>query len=247
MTAMTRRDLLLLCGLGAGFPWAARLDAATMGAMQRRQAAAAIDHLLLGAADLDRGVEWVETLTGVKATIGGSHPGMGTRNALLSLGGRQYLEIIAPDPAQSAYNFQIDVRKLPEPRLVNWAAVSTAIDVLARTASDAGVKIFGPRDGSRVRPDGKTLQWKTLGVLSDLAGDSVQPVPFFIQWAPESVHPSLDSPQGCRLTGFSIRHSSPAPLVSLLQQLGLDADVQPAERVQLAATLETPKGRIELT
>jgi hypothetical protein len=245
--AITRRELIGLWALAAGSAWTARAAAATIGGMQRVPATAAVDHLLLGAADLDRGVEWVEKLTGVRAVVGGSHPGMGTRNALLSLGGRQYLEIIAPDPAQSAYNFQIDVRPLPEPRLVTWAAISTDIEGLARTAAAAGFKLFGPRDGSRVRPDGKTLQWKTLGVFSDLGGDAVQPIPFFIQWAAGSVHPSQDSPQGCRLTGFAIRHATPPRVASLLQQLGLDADIRQADRVQLTATLETPKGRVELT
>jgi len=96
----------------------------------------AVDHLLLGTADLERGIAWVERRTGVKAVRGGSHPGVGTQNALISLGRRQYLEIIAPDPAQTVYTFPIDVRTLTEPRLMTWAAVTGDINALAKTARE---------------------------------------------------------------------------------------------------------------
>ena len=42
----------------------------------------AVDHLLLGASDLDQGIAYVEQQTGLRVRVGGSHPGAGTRITL---------------------------------------------------------------------------------------------------------------------------------------------------------------------
>ena len=239
MPAIDRRTAVQLLGASLVLPWRGE-------ALQLTPAIKAVDHLLLGIGDLDRGIAWVAERTGVGAVIGGSHPGRGTRNALVSLGPMQYLEIIAPDPAQTAYNFQIDVRSLKEPRLINWAAGTLDIDGIARRAKAAGRQAFGPADGSRARPDGKLMKWRSLGIASELAAGAVQPIPFFIQWSAGTVHPSEDSPKGCTLRAFRILHPSAAAVRDLLTSVGIEADVGQEQDASIRATLSTPNGTVEL-
>ena len=210
-----------------------------------KPAVEAVDHLLLGAAGLDAGIAWVERLTGVRAVPGGSHPGRGTRNALLALGARRYLEIIAPDPAQATFNYEPDLRTFKEPHLIAWAAATTDIQAVAAAARSANQQVFGPNDGSRARPDGRMLRWRVLGLRSDLAAGGVNPIPFFIEWAPDSVHPSTDSPTGCDLQTLEITHPKPADVADTLMHVGIRTTVTPGD-VQLKATLQCPKGTVEL-
>jgi hypothetical protein len=243
---LTRREILRL--IGAPVLVNLSTEGRSMAAPEKLMPATkAVDHLLLGASDLDQGIAWVEKTTTVKAIAGGSHPGVGTRNALLSLGVKQYLEIIAPDPAQTAFNFQIDVRKLAAPRLITWAAVTSDINAIARRAQEAGYKTFGPRDGSRARPDGKTLKWKTMGVMNTLGVQGVEPVPFFIEWAAESLHPSQDSSKGCRLSSIELEHPDPSAVREMLGKLGIEIEVKAAKEARLKAALDTPKGRVVLS
>jgi hypothetical protein len=238
-----RRAWLRLCGAVAAGGALERVMRADQGPVP---AAAAIDHLLLGIGDLDTGMAWVEERTGVRAAVGGQHPGVGTRNALLSFGGRQYLEIIAPDPAQQAYNAHIDVRGLAEPRLMTWAAATADIEGVAEKARRAGYRLFGPRPGSRARPDGQVLRWTTLGVLNAFGDRGVEPMPFFIEWAAGSRHPAEDSPGGCRLQAFAIEHPDADGVRRALDALGIEASVTKADAVGLRATLQTPRGTVDL-
>lgn len=239
----TRREWFLLCAAaGASGVFARRAEATD----RLTPAVSAVDHLILGASDLDAGIAWFEKATGVKAVLGGVHPGVGTRNALASLGGKRYLEILAPDPAQSEFKFRIDVRKLTEPRLVNWAAGTADVEAVAKRGAATGYELFGPRAGSRARPDGKTLRWELLGVMHDLEVNGVDPIPFFIEWAADAVHPSQESPTGCELTAFAIEHPNHGKVKKTLAALGLEAEVKKAAAARLGATLSTPKGKVML-
>src|SRR5260221_13482853 len=105
-----------------------------------------LDHILLGTPELQAGIDFVEKRTGVRATFGGVHPGRGTQNALLSLGERRYLEIIAPDPAQPGAKNPLasNLHSLAEPRLVGWAAHPGSISAFAEKLRASAVKFVGP-------------------------------------------------------------------------------------------------------
>jgi catechol 2,3-dioxygenase-like lactoylglutathione lyase family enzyme len=235
--AITRRFFLA----GAGMAGAAL--AASRVAWAANKAPTLLDHILLGCNDLDRGIAFVQEATGVRAVFGGVHPGAGTRNALLSLGENHYLEIIAPDPQQPASADARDLEKLEEPVLVGWAAHPGDIEAFAARLRQGGVAATGPNPGSRKRSDGRVLKWKTL-VLRDDAGGLL---PFFIEWSTDSLHPSVDSPQGCSLLTFEALTPKPDALWRRATELRLDLPVTEARGPSLHAVIAGPKGRLDVT
>lgn len=118
---------------------------------------------------------------------------------------------------------------------------------MAATARKAGYSVFGPSDGSRQTPAGKLLRWKTLGVLTKLGSGGIEPVPFLIQWAPESTHPSQTAPSGCELQSLRFEHPDEAGLTAAFRTLGMEAPVKHGQAVRIIATLRTPKGTVELS
>ena len=204
-----------------------------------------LDHILLGAKDLDEGIAYIEKLSGVRAAVGGSHPGVGTRNALLSLGAGRYLEIIAPDPEQapSAGMMYTRVVGLSSPRLISWAYRTTDLAGLAERIAKAGIAVEGLSEGSRKRTDGSMLRWKTLRVKDDLGGV----LPFFIEWERGTKHPSDDAPAGCRLSSFSATSADPKTLAELFRRIEIEVKVDAGMAQKLIAKIESARGEFELT
>lgn len=235
---MNRRQFVVSSSLlaAASHPVFAMFDA------KLRKAEDAFDHILFGASDLDAGIRFVEERTGARAKFGGVHPGAGTRNALLSLGGRHYLEIIAPDPAQPNAPDDRGLKKLESPRIVQWAAATDDIAAVHRAAQAAGIKTFGPQPGSRQRPDGKLLRWQVLGIEQ-----TTPMVPFFIQWEKDSPHPSLDAPKLGTVKSLQFATPQPDELRKILHGVGVDAEIRKSDEARAVLTVTTAKGQITLS
>jgi hypothetical protein len=210
---------------------------------ENEEVPALLDHILLGCNDLDTGIAFVQDSVGVRAAVGGVHPGRGTRNALLSLGERWYLEIIAPDPHQPGAKDTLGLRLLTQPKLVGWAAHPGDLDAFAKKLREAGVAFEGPTPGSRARPDGRVLHWKTLNLADDHHGL----LPFFIEWSADSAHPSTDAPKGCTLDYFEVNSTNPEELTQLIQKIGINLPVEHSDKSRLRALLTGPKGDLGVT
>jgi hypothetical protein len=171
------------------------------------------------------------------------HPGRGSRNALLALGERRYLEILAPDPAQDRSSDTRGLYKIESPRLLEWAAHVDNVDPIVRALSAAHIETKPLFPGSRKRPDGKVLRWRALN-LKDTRGGVL---PFFIEWSADSAHPASDAPKGCELSSFTVIDPEPQPLRATFRTLQLeDVQVDAGSRRGLRAVIKGPKGTLEL-
>jgi hypothetical protein len=201
---------------------------------------ATVDHLVYASPELGQAVEQIAGILGVRPAYGGQHRGLGTHNALLGLGPLTYLEIIAPDPSQPqpAEPMPFGLGQLTVPALRGWAAAPDNFDEAISRSVAAGFD-YGPvMPGQRRTADGLDLQWR-------MSSTSLRPglaiIPFLIDWGRGS-HPADDAPTGAVLAGFRLLTPEPGRAAAQLEILGLDVDIEQADRPGLQATLSGPGG-----
>jgi len=157
-------------------------------------ALAMLDHLVVAATTLQQGIDYVADATGVAPAIGGRHPTMGTHNALLKIGPRAFLEVIAIDPAAAKPArprwFDLDSVAMQgdlaeRPRLICWVARTTDIE---RAVSACPIALGTIHAASR-----GDFRWRIT-----IADDGSRPcegiVPTLIQWD-VTAHPADTLPQ----------------------------------------------------
>ena len=205
---------------------------------------AQVDHLVYGTPDLAEGIDQIEELVGVRATPGGQHPGLGTRNALIALGPSMYLEIVGPDLEQPKPGdprwFCID--DLVAPRLVAWAAKASEPEQVAAEALRNEIELGTVRSGARRTSDGTLLSWRLTNPRTRTADGLV---PFFIDWG-STPHPARTAAAGVSLVDLRAEHPQAERVQTLLARLGLTLTVTAGQAPALVATLEGPRGCVEL-
>jgi hypothetical protein len=213
--------------------------------------AAAIDHLVVAAADLDAGTAWLEERLGVALAPGGRHAAMGTHNRLLKLGPRLYLELIAIDPAapkpERARWFGLDdtvlrARIAERPHLIHWVARCNDIEAASAACPEPLGDVLDLSRGD--------FRWR-ITVPADGHLPSNGLLPSLIQWQ-SPAHPAEPLPErGCALMKLEGFHPERTCVRGALAALGLGDAIAvypaaPGEAPSLAAFLKTPAGLREL-
>lgn len=203
-----------------------------------------VDHLVYAVPDLDSAVAAFAAATGVVPETGVSHTGLGTRNALVTLGDC-YLEMIGPDHGQPdpavARPFGID--ELDGPRFVAIAlrpGPGESIDQLINQAQPVGIDLGEAFAMQRRRPDGLQLRWRLTMPRLDL-GPSV---PFLIDWCDTPMPSNTIGPKA-ELVDLRVTDHRPETGRSLHAALGSEIEVLDADQGALPAiqaTIPGPRG-----
>jgi hypothetical protein len=230
MSLLRRSKLLLLTSLGAA------------GVLQAQTAAGArdveLDHIIIAVPSLKAGIAKFADRTGVTAVFGGQHPGRGTENALISLGPGRYVELLAPTSAGAAADSAAAGQ--PDLRLGGWALHTRALPQVIDRLTAAGFKVSGPHPGSRRKPDGAMLTWRT----AELESDGLPLAPFVIEWGDGVMHPSTTSPGGCRLTRMLLETTDSTRFRRFFDVIGHEVNIRSGSIDRMEAELTCPKGSV---
>lgn len=202
---------------------------------------ATIDHLILGVPDLRAGCGWLEQLVGVRCIEGGHHPGLGTENALLRLGERTYLEVLAPDgtePDSGVLGFGLG--SIAAPSVMGWAVAPSDFDTVVASLNAQGLPIGPVVSHRRLLPSGEELVWQ---MTEPVPVDTDEPVvmPFLIDWA-KSTHPADRLPAGLTLQAVEIATPSSSELQRLVSSLEVPVRVVHGDVPRFSVTLSGPTG-----
>ena len=201
-----------------------------------------IDHIIWACPDLESGIDQFEEMSGVRAVAGGKHPKLGTHNALLHLGNRSYLEIVAPDPNHDGGPWSRSLQQLTEPILLHW--------VIARPNLGDYVSGLSGMIGGDNEVDSIARQHPTLGelnweILLLPQHDYGCLVPFLIDWG-DSTHPTDLLEHHCTLRNVRISTPDLPNMMKIASWLAIDAEFIEANEPKLEVWIDSPKGVVHL-
>lgn len=192
-------------------------------------ASSTIDHIVIGAANLEKATKKVEGLLKTTFSTSGNHVSMATHNRLLKLQNSIYMEIIATDPIASFPKscnrekrwFSLDSSKTKRrlsraPQPLCWVV---AVNNIEQSASNCGYEPGRITEMSR-----GDFRWKlTVPDSGELPEDGVLPV--LIEW-PNAKNPAEVMPKsGLILKQLLLFHPNPNSIERILSKLNISGPI----------------------
>lgn len=207
-----------------------------------------LDHIVIAAASLEDGADYIRERLGVEIPAGGRHESMGTHNRLMRLGPNRYLEVIAINPSAAAPDrprwYALDepemrARLEQGPALITW--VLRTADIIAAVQA-AAVPLGAVTSVSR-----EMLSWRlTVPADGHLPGGGV--LPHLIEWDGGARPWEALPDQGFALDELTLTHPDPDWLAGALRTLcarGFSSvTVVAGDTPGLSARISTPAGDI---
>ena len=188
-------------------------------------------------------------LLGATFLDGGAHPRFGTRNMILPLKNRQYLEIVEvlDHPASDKAAFGKAVRERSDAG-GGWMAWCVSVDDMEEVERRIGRHAV---PGNRRRPDGFNLQWRQIGTSSMRADPQL---PYVTSWDIDpSEHPSQMAPSDVELVALDIAGSPQRlsdwlgePAVDALETIDVNWTAPHGLPGIMAVTFRTPQGDVRI-
>lgn len=188
-----------------------------------------IDHVVIGAADLEKATKQVEGLIKSNFSTGGKHPLMATHNRLIKLQNSIYMEVISIDPSASMPQFSsqtkrwfsLDSRSTKRrlslaPQPLCWVV---AVDNIERAVAHCD---YNPGNIIEVTRD--DLRWRlTVPKTGKLSLGGVLPI--LIEW-PNGENPAKKMPEtNLCLQQLTLFHSNPNKIKGILSKLKISGPI----------------------
>jgi len=189
-----------------------------------------IDHLVIGAAELEKATKQIQSFIKAEFLVGGKHPLMATHNRLIKLQNSFYMEIIAADPSASLPRspsrinrwFSLDAittqkRLSLAPQPLCWVVAVNDIEQISMNC--------GYNPGNIIEMTRGDLKWKiTVPNDGDLIEGGVLPV--LIEW-PNGKHPTKMMPESnIFLEELELFHPHPNEIRHILSRLNIKGPIR---------------------
>ena len=189
-----------------------------------------IDHIVIGAAELNKATKQIQDFIKAEFLSGGKHPLMATHNRLIKLQKSLYMEIIAADPHASLPSnptrknrlFSLDssatqkrLSRAPQP--LCWVI---AVNDIEQTSIHCG---YNP--GNVIEMTRGNLKWKiTVSESGNLPESGVLPI--LIEW-PNGKHPTKTMPESnIFLEKLDLFHPHPSEIKQILSKLNINGPIR---------------------